>query len=75
MWGAVGKILGTAIERFTPTSTPNVYQQANAANSGPSGPVYGDSAGDPYSGLNDGYAANLAPGYSAIYDYSQEYWY
>lgn len=75
LWGAAGKILGTVIDRFSTSSTPNEYQRANAANSGPSGPVYGDSAGDPYSGLNDSYAANLAPGFSSIYDYSQEYWY
>lgn len=75
LWGAVGKILGTAIEKYTPTSTPNVYQRANQGYSG-TGPAYdGSVSGDPYSGLNDGFAANLAPGYSSIYDYSQEYWY
>lgn len=75
LWGAVGKLLGTAVDKFSTTSTPNAYQQANAANSGASGPVYGESAGDPYSGMNDSYAANLAPGFSSIYDYSKEYWY
>lgn len=78
LWNSVGKILGKVIDTGWQTpginGSSNPYYQANKANSGPSGPVYGESAGDPYSGLNDSYAANLAPGYSSIYDYSQEYW-
>jgi len=75
LWGAAGKILGTVIDRFSSSSTPNVYQQENAKYAG-TGPVYdGSISGDPYSGMNDSYAANLAPGFSSIYDYSQEYWY
>lgn len=77
MWGAAGKILGTVIDRFAPSGTPNAYQTANAGYSGPgSGSVYdGDPYGGSYSGQSDSYAANLAPGFSSIYDYSKEYWY
>lgn len=78
MWGSVGKILGTAIDKFSSSSTPNVYQQENAKYAG-TGPVYdGSISGDPYGGsyseAGDGFAANLAPGYSSIYDYSQAHW-
>ncbi|WP_341904007.1 hypothetical protein [Polaromonas sp. YR568] len=75
LWNAVGKIGGAAFDKLFNSTTPTVYQQQNASYSG-TGSVYdGSVTGDPYSGYNDGYAANLAPGYGSIYDYSQEYWY
>lgn len=76
LWRTIGGILGKAGSGYgaSPTNAPNVYQQANDANNG--GPA-GDSSttGDPYStSTGDGIAANPAPQFGAVWDYSQEYW-
>lgn len=75
MWGSVGKLLGTVIEKFSPTNSPNQYQIANAKNSGPNATSGGNYSGDPYSSYADTTPVNPAPQFGSLYDYSQEYWY
>lgn len=75
MWGDVGQILGKVIPKFTTSSIPNDYQKANAANSG-ARPQAADN-GDPYASITsmDGIPANPAPGFSDVYDYTNESWF
>lgn len=78
LWGSVGNLLGTTINRLTSTasSTPNAYQQANGRYNGVgSSNPSGGSTGDPYNSMDDTVAANPAPQYGSVWDYTQEYWY
>ncbi|MGC1173119.1 hypothetical protein [Polaromonas sp.] len=75
LWSGVGKILGAGFDKLMNSKTPTVYQQKNAEYNGVGGTYDGSISGDPYNSSMDGFAANLAPGFSSIYDYSKEFWY
>lgn len=76
LWASVGNLLGTTIGKFTTSTAPNVFQQANAALSGGSSGTSGAGrGGDPYNSSDDSYAINPAPQLGSVWDFTQEYWY